>query len=75
MATFNLCFLGFGNVARALVALLAEKRDELRARYQIEWRITGVATRRMGWRARYLRNEYSKSGMGNPIDGSSNASI
>jgi homoserine dehydrogenase len=49
MATFNLCFLGFGNVARALVALLAEKTDEMRARYGIEWRITGVATRRMGW--------------------------
>src|SRR5256885_14273343 len=50
MASFNLCFSGFGNVARALIALLEEKREELRARYSIEWRITGVATRRMGWR-------------------------
>jgi homoserine dehydrogenase len=50
MNRYNLCFLGFGNVGRALVALLAEKTDELRARYGIEWRITGVATRRMGRR-------------------------
>jgi homoserine dehydrogenase len=52
MKTFNLCFLGFGNVGRALVSLLAEKRDEMRELYAIEWRITGVATRRMGWLAR-----------------------
>lgn len=49
MKTFNLCFLGFGNVGRALASLLVEKRDELREQYGIEWRITGVATRRMGW--------------------------
>lgn len=51
MRTFNLCFLGFGNVGRALVRLLGEKSAELRAGYGIEWRITGVATRRMGWNA------------------------
>ncbi|HYX40681.1 MAG TPA: hypothetical protein VE821_03230, partial [Pyrinomonadaceae bacterium] len=50
MKTYNLCLLGFGNVGRALVALLREKSDELRADYGIEWRVTGVATRRMGWR-------------------------
>ena len=44
----NLCFLGFGNVNRALFALLREKQDELRAR-GVEYRITGIATRRMGW--------------------------
>ena len=49
MKTYNLCFLGFGNVGRALVRLLAEKRDEMRDLYGIEWRITGVATRRAGW--------------------------
>ncbi|MCA1564559.1 MAG: homoserine dehydrogenase [Acidobacteria bacterium] len=49
MKTFNLCLLGFGNVGRALVRLLAEKSVEMRERYGIEWRITGVATRRMGW--------------------------
>jgi homoserine dehydrogenase len=51
MTTFNLCLLGFGNVGRALVALLEEKADALRAEYGIEWRVTGVATRRLGWLA------------------------
>ncbi|HJR08305.1 MAG TPA: hypothetical protein VJ842_13680 [Pyrinomonadaceae bacterium] len=51
MKTFNLCFLGFGNVGRALVRLLEEKSEEMRERYGIQWRITGVATRRMGWHA------------------------
>jgi homoserine dehydrogenase len=50
MKTYNLCFLGFGNVGHALVALLQEKSDELRADYGIEWRVTGIATRRLGWR-------------------------
>ncbi|HEX8179234.1 MAG TPA: hypothetical protein VF525_06775, partial [Pyrinomonadaceae bacterium] len=50
MTTYNLCLLGFGHVGRALVALLSEKADELRADYGIEWRVTGVATRRLGWR-------------------------
>jgi len=49
MKTFNLCLLGFGNVGHALLRLLAEKSTEMRERYGIEWRITGVATRRMGW--------------------------
>jgi homoserine dehydrogenase len=31
------------------VALLQRKRQELAARYGIEWRITGVASRRLGW--------------------------
>jgi homoserine dehydrogenase len=51
MKTFNLCFLGFGNVGRALVRLLVEKSEEMRERYGIQWRIAGVATRRMGWHA------------------------
>ncbi len=50
MTTFNLCLLGYGNVGHALGALLQAKADELRAQYDIEWRITGVATRRLGWR-------------------------
>lgn len=49
MKMYNLCFLGFGNVGQALVRLLMEKREEMRERYKIEWRITGAATRRMGW--------------------------
>ncbi len=47
--TYNLCLLGFGNVNRTLVRLLREREQELRARYGISWRITGVATRRLGW--------------------------
>jgi homoserine dehydrogenase len=48
---YRLCFLGFGNVGRALARLLVAKSADLRERYGIEWEITGVATRRMGWRA------------------------
>src|ERR1700716_4014106 len=49
MKTHNLCFLGFGNVGRALARLFVIKSAELRELYGIEWRITGVATRRLGW--------------------------
>lgn len=51
MKQYNLCFLGFGNVGRALARLLVAKSADLRERYGIEWRISGVASRRMGWRA------------------------
>lgn len=47
--TYNLCLLGYGNVNRALAELLANRRTELRECYGIEWRITGVASRRIGW--------------------------
>jgi homoserine dehydrogenase len=49
MKKYNLCFLGFGNVGRALARLFVAKRAELRELYGIEWRMTGVATRRLGW--------------------------
>ncbi|HEV3468206.1 MAG TPA: hypothetical protein VG148_02720 [Pyrinomonadaceae bacterium] len=49
MRVYNLCLLGFGSVGRALAALLVRKREELREEFRIEWRVTGVATRRMGW--------------------------
>ena len=51
MKRYRLCFLGFGNVGRALARLLVAKTSELRDAYGIEWEIAGVATRRMGWRA------------------------
>jgi homoserine dehydrogenase len=51
MKRYRLCFLGFGNVGRALARLFVAKTAELRERYGIEWEIAGVATRRMGWRA------------------------
>ena len=50
MKRYRLCFLGFGNVGRALARLCVAKTTELRDNYGIEWEITGVATRRMGWR-------------------------
>jgi homoserine dehydrogenase len=49
MKQYNICFLGFGNVGRALARLLVAKSAELRESYGIGWRVTGVATRRMGW--------------------------
>jgi homoserine dehydrogenase len=49
--THNLCIVGFGNVGKAFVALLQEKEQELRDRYGIAWRVTGVAARRLGWLA------------------------
>src|SRR5260370_12429805 len=49
MKTINLCLLGFGNVNRTLIELLQRKDAELRERHGIEWRITGVASRRIGW--------------------------
>lgn len=51
MKRYRLGFIGFGNVGRALARLLVSKSSELRDNYDIEWEITGVATRRMGWRA------------------------
>ena len=51
MKKYRLAFIGFGNVGRALVRLLVSKTTELRDNYGIEWEITGVATRRIGWRA------------------------
>jgi homoserine dehydrogenase len=51
MKRYRLAFLGFGNVGRALARLLVAKSAELRERYEIEYEIVGVATRRLGWRA------------------------
>lgn len=50
MKVFRLCLLGFGNVNRTLVELLQKKDTELRKRHGIQWQITGVASRRIGWR-------------------------
>jgi homoserine dehydrogenase len=51
MKRYNFCLLGFGNVGHNMVKLLHEKSDVLRDEYGVDWRITGVATRRMGWLA------------------------
>lgn len=49
--SYNLALVGFGNVGKALVRLLRTKRDILRGQYGIEFRVTGVASRRLGWLA------------------------
>jgi homoserine dehydrogenase len=41
--------MGFGNVGRALLRLLISKETELRRKYDVRWRLTGVASRRIGW--------------------------
>lgn len=51
MKRYRICFLGFGNVGRALARLFVSKSNDLRDKYDVEWEIAGVATRRMGWRA------------------------
>jgi homoserine dehydrogenase len=43
--------MGFGNVGRALLKLLISKETELRRKYDVRWRLTGVASRRIGWTA------------------------
>ena len=47
--SYNLCIVGFGNVGKALVKLLQRKSGELREQYSIEWKITGIASRSLGW--------------------------
>lgn len=49
MAHYNLAFIGFGNVARALVRLLERKRVILKMKYDIAFSVTGIATRRHGF--------------------------
>lgn len=70
MKKYRLGFLGFGNVGRALARLLVSKSAELRENYGIEWEITGVATRRMGWCASENAIEVSKLLAGNDETGS-----
>ncbi|MGZ4814324.1 MAG: homoserine dehydrogenase [Terriglobales bacterium] len=47
---YNLALVGFGNVGRSLVSLLDRRREKLAATYGFTFRITGVASRRIGWR-------------------------
>ncbi len=46
---YNLALIGFGNVGKEFVRLLMAKDAELRREYGIEWTLTGVASRRIGW--------------------------
>ena len=49
MPSYNLALVGFGNVGKTFLKLLISKETELRRRYDVRWRLTGVATRRVGW--------------------------
>jgi homoserine dehydrogenase len=49
MPHYRLSFIGFGNVARALVRLLERKRDLLSQKYDITYSVTGIATGRHGF--------------------------
>src|ERR1019366_6680295 len=46
---YNLCFLGSGNVNRTLVRLLEDRAQELCDHHGIAYRITGIASRSLGW--------------------------
>ena len=50
MPAYNLALLGFGNVGRALARLLQRKQAELQSRYDITFRVTGIATGKHGGR-------------------------
>ncbi|HEV2289697.1 MAG TPA: hypothetical protein VGR81_12155 [Candidatus Acidoferrales bacterium] len=47
--TYNLALVGLGNVGKEFVRLLAAKDAVLRRDYGIGWKLTGVASRRIGW--------------------------
>ena len=47
----RIAFLGFGNVGRALSALIEARREALAREHGVECVVTGVASRRIGWRA------------------------
>jgi len=46
---YNLAFIGFGNVARALARLLIRKQDLLKSKYDVIFSFTGIATGRHGF--------------------------
>jgi homoserine dehydrogenase len=46
---YKLAFIGFGNVARALIELLDRKSEVLKDQYNITYSITGIATGRHGF--------------------------
>ena len=51
MPALNVALLGYGTVARALHGLLVRQRDALSREHDVTFTITGVASRRIGWRA------------------------
>lgn len=49
--TARLAVLGFGSVGRALARLLLERGARLARDSGLDWRISGLAARRLGWQA------------------------
>lgn len=47
--TYRLALVGFGNVGKEFVRLLRAKESRLSDDYGIEWKLTGLASRRIGW--------------------------
>jgi homoserine dehydrogenase len=45
---YKLAFLGFGNVGKALARLLLAKRAEIRERYGVVFKVTGISTGKHG---------------------------
>jgi homoserine dehydrogenase len=53
MRRYAVAFLGFGNVAKALVRLLESRHDAIASRFGITCQPTGVASRSLGWWAHH----------------------
>jgi homoserine dehydrogenase len=49
MPAYNLAFLGYGTVARALHAMLTKNREALAREHNVTFTVTGVASRSIGW--------------------------
>ena len=47
--TYNLALIGFGNVGRTFVSLLTRKREQIASEHSLDFLITGIATRTLGW--------------------------
>ncbi len=45
---FDIAFIGFGTVGRGLADLLLEKREELKEKYGVEWRVVAISDIRGG---------------------------
>ena len=44
MSHYNLAFLGFGNVGKALAELLLSKRTDIQEKTGVTFNVTGIAT-------------------------------
>lgn len=67
MKTYNLCLLGYGNVGQALILQLLLKGVELSEQFGIDWRVTGIASRSLGWLVApegFLMEEILAAGVG-----------